>query len=625
MRAIRKMRLCLPAVHLDKSKTLCILQMLVAVLFLVGAALMCYVFVSNEWSTAVAHVVAQGKSVSEVLSAACEEPLRKSRSDEIQMILLRMEIDKRLAYVRVFDSDDRMVAQKGQAGLADDLATMKQVDAWQSANLAGNVYKCPTSGYLYYAFDRDIEVDNQHVGRVQVAFQHPPLVRFAGSGLQRGGIALFGVALLLMLGNYLIHVFVGPLCRLKQQVLEAQESQSEKVELDLPAGGEAGEIAAGIEKIVSNLNTRYRTLADSNRELQVSNRVILFEKRRTESIIDCLTEGVVVTDAYGRISLINHEAESLLQVDRKDVLGKLPAEVLGNRKELAHLVSGDQTSNRRRTVEFEMANGEGKKMVRAVWVPIAGDSTRGNSEKGAGAITMLRDVTQQKMEETARRDFISNVVHELRAPLSSIKSYVEMLLDNEADTPELRAEFFNTINEEADRLSRLIDNMLNISKIEVGGLVLNKSTVKTKRLLEDVLTSVSATAKSKNIAISASLPENLPEAQMDKELVRVVMTNLLGNAIKYTEPGGNVVLAGEVDDDELRVHVVDTGWGIPVDEQEKVFQKFYRGKRTGSEKVTGNGLGLALAREIACLHGGDLRLQSEEGKGSKFTLSLPLK
>jgi signal transduction histidine kinase len=209
--------------------------------------------------------------------------------------------------------------------------------------------------------------------------------------------------------------------------------------------------------------------------------------------------------------------------------------------------------------------------------------------------------------------------------LSAIKSYAEMLIDNEADTPALRAEFFNTINEEADRLERLIDNMLNISKIEIGGLVLNKSPVRTRKMLEDALTSVRATAKSKSIDMSADLPDDMPDVDLDKELIRVVVMNLLGNAIKYTDPGGSIVVSGEIDPDEMRVHVVDTGWGIPLDEQEKVFEKFFRGQRTGSEKATGNGLGLALAREIACLHGGDLRLLSEEGKGSKFTLHLPLK
>jgi len=318
---------------------------------------------------------------------------------------------------------------------------------------------------------------------------------------------------------------------------------------------------------------------------------------------------------------MNREAEALLGVNRKDVIGRAPEEAFTTHKEAAKFMGGGPPgAGGRRSAELDFSGGEGKKIVRAQFTLL-----RGPSQGSAGSVTTLRDVTQQKMEEEARRDFISNVAHELRAPLSAIKSYVEMLIDNEADTPELRAEFFNTINEEADRLARLIDNMLNISKIEIGGLILNKSPVRTRRLLEDALASVRATAKSKSIGITCSLPDDIPDADLDKELIRVVVMNLLGNAIKYTDPGGDVILSGEVDAAEIRVQVVDTGWGIPPDEQDKVFDKFYRGKRTGKEKVTGNGLGLALAREIACLHGGDLRLESQEGKGSKFTLHLPLK
>ena len=616
----KKLKLLLSGIRMENSKTLSMLQVLVAVLFLAGVALMCYVFVRNEWSAAVGHVIAGGDSLSSVLAGAAEEPIRKDDAAALRAMVSGLKYEDRLAFAQVTNAAGAALAHKGADSLAAKLAAMKPRDSWETADTAHRVYKDASSGTWYYVFEKPVLAGSEQVGRVQVTFSHPPLTAFIGSGLKRGGFALVGVALLLLLGNYCIHVFVGPIGRLKRQVQQAQDTEWGKLDLDLPAHGEAGEIAAGIDKIIVNLSTRYRSLADSNRELQVSNRVILFEKRRTESIIDGLGDGVVVTDAYGRISLVNREAEALLQLDRKDALGRMPAEVFVARKEIVQFMNADSAAARRRSAELDFSNGEGRKIIKAVWTPITGPL-----DKPAGAMMTLRDVTQLKMEERARHDFISNVVHELRAPLSAIKSYVEMLIDNEADTPALRAEFFNTINEEADRLSRLIDNMLSISKIEVGGMVLNKSTVKTRKLLEDALASVAATAKSKNIKLAADLPDDLPEADVDKEMVRVVLMNLLGNAIKYTNPGGNVMLAGEVDADEIKVHVIDTGWGIPSDEHEKVFQKFYRGRRTAKEKVTGNGLGLALAKQIARLHGGDLRLESEEGKGSTFTLSLPLK
>jgi len=632
MNPVKKLKVLLSSVRVENSRTLSIIQVLVAALFLAGVALMCYVFVRNEWTSAVGHVIAGGESLTDLAAGACEEPLARKDTLSLNSVVAKLKYEDRLAFAQVSDADGAVLARFGNAALAERLAAMSPADSWETPHTVHRTYRDAGSGMRYYTFERPVLRGDEHLGAVRVALRHPPLLPFIASGMRRAGMGLFGVALLLMLGNYFLHACIGPLGRLKRQVLDAQDKEWEKLDLDLPSGGEAGEIAAGIDRIISNLSVRYRTLADSNRELQVSNRVILFEKRRTESIIDGLSDGVLVTDAYGRISLANREAETLMQIDRKEVLGRLPAEALPSRKEIMQFIGTDGAATRRRSAEFDFSNGEGRKIVRAVWSPFTTTAAFGGAgaaaaqgDKPAGGMLLLREVTQQKMEEQARRDFISNVVHELRAPLSSIKSYVEMLIDNEADTPELRTEFFNTINEEADRLARLIDNMLSISKIEIGGLVLNKSSVKTRKLLEDAISSVAGTAKSKNIKLSANLPDDLPEAELDKEMVRMVLMNLLGNAIKYTEPGGSVIVAGEVDAAEMKVHVIDTGWGIPPDEQEKVFQKFYRGRRTAKDKVMGNGLGLALAKEIACLHGGDVHLQSEEGKGSKFTLSLPLR
>jgi len=621
MDTLKKLRLLLPAMHIEKSKTLSVLQVIIAAIFVLGAALMCYVFVSNEWMSAADYVIAEGGNLSAVLAGGAEGPITSGNTGELQNIVSRLSSNRSLAYVRVTGAGGEILAQTGTTALAKELAAAEPAQTWEANDVSHAMHKL--QGARYYSLSRPIHADAGMLGSVEVVFRHPPLLEYFGAGMRRGGVALLGVALLLMLGNYFLSVVIGPLSRLKCRVLAAQDCEPEKLDLEAKDGGmsgEAGEIAAGIDRIVSNIGSKYRVLADSNRELQVSNRVILFEKRRTEAIIDCLDEGVIVTDAYGRVSLINREAEALLQADRKEVLGRLPAEAFGKNKAATQFICAENTAGRRRCSELDFTSGTTRKIVRAVAAPLSGPS-----DKAAGTLTILRDVTQQKMEEQARRDFISSVAHELRAPLSAIKSYVEMLIDNEADTPELRAEFFNTINEEADRLARLIENLLNISRIEVGGLVLNKSSVKTRRLLEDALASVAGTAKGKNVKLTASLPDDLPDAELDKEMVRVALMNLLGNAIKYTDAGGSIVLAGEVDADEMRVHVIDTGWGIPADEQEKVFEKFYRGRRTAKDKVTGNGLGLALAKEIATLHGGDLRLLSEEGKGSKFTLCIPLK
>ena len=620
MKFLSKITMMMPRIGVVRSRTLSRLQVLMASLFLTGAGLMCFVFVRNEWASAASQVIAGGESVSEVLAATAEEALKEGRGNMLQAVVSRLNEDRQIAYIEVKDSEGAVVADGGRIAVGRRLAEREPSDWWETHDTRYFVYDEEESGQTHFVIEKAVMSGGVEFGRVRVACVRPALAAFIVRGLNRGEVGLFGLAFLLMVGNYLVHVSVRPIVRLKRAMQAAQESDWRRLAESAPKGGDAGEIAAGMTSIFSRLDKEHRMLTDSNRELQVSNRVILFEKRRTEALIDSLSEAVVVCDSYGKITLMNREAEAVLSVGREAVLGKAAVDVFEERRDLVRLLTADTTGTLgRRTVELDFSDDTGRRTVRVQVSKMAGPS-----DGQGGTVLMMRDITQLKMEEQARRDFISNVAHELRAPLSAIKSYVEMLIDNEADTPQLRAEFFNTINEEADRLSRLIDNMLNISKIEVGGLVLNRSSVKTRKLLEDALASVYGTAKGKQIELMSQLPEDMPDAELDKELVRVIMMNLLGNAIKYTEPGGKVVLAGEVEANELKINVVDTGWGIPPDEQEKVFEKFYRGKRTANEKVTGNGLGLALAREIACLHGGDLRLVSEEGKGSKFTLCLPL-
>jgi two-component system phosphate regulon sensor histidine kinase PhoR len=442
--------------------------------------------------------------------------------------------------------------------------------------------------------------------------------------------------LLLIAGNYVAGLLIRPLRMLKEET-EVASKATDDWQLELVAHGEIAEIARNWNSMVDNFHTSYQQVIDARRELEVRNRVMLYEKKRTEAIIDGLTDGVVVIDAYGKINFVNRECENLLGINRSGAIDHVPQDVITDDSVLQCMTTalgeggreaGGQAGtqgkkNPRRVMDTEITRKNGARHIRVTHVPVA-DS---NGSPG-GAIFTLRDITQEKLEERARKEFVSSVTHELRAPLTAIKSYVEMLIDDEAKDPNLQRDFFNTINEEADRLARLIDDMLNMSKIEVGNLVLNKSLVRTRKLVEDAVNGLRSAAKSKSIDLSANLAANLPDVEADKELVRVVITNLLGNGVKYTQDGGRVFLNAEMIENDTGTNVIavsieDNGPGIPEDELDKIFEKFYRGRATANQKVMGNGLGLALAREIATLHGGDIKVTSTVGQGSKFTFLLP--
>jgi two-component system phosphate regulon sensor histidine kinase PhoR len=236
---------------------------------------------------------------------------------------------------------------------------------------------------------------------------------------------------------------------------------------------------------------------------------------------------------------------------------------------------------------------------------------------------MAKDITAARMTQQNQSDFIAHVSHELRTPLTTIKSYVEMLMDNEVSDDDTKIDFYNTINDEANRLARLISNLLNISKIETGSLAINKDMIKTREFIKDIVHSIESQAISKNINLEPIVPDKLSALVVEKDLLRVAILNILGNAIKYTPAGGSITFNVKEDDSYVTLDISDTGYGISSEELPHIFDKFFRSSDDNIKQQTGNGLGLALSREIIRLHDGKIEVTSKPQQGSRFTLTLP--
>ena len=199
----------------------------------------------------------------------------------------------------------------------------------------------------------------------------------------------------------------------------------------------------------------------------------------------------------------------------------------------------------------------------------------------------------------------------------------EMLIDDEVSDRELQKEFYNTISQEVSRLSSFIQNLLNMSKIEMGGLTLDFGLLKTDWLVSDCVTAVEKAAEEKQITLTKNLPDNFPTLIGDKELLKTAIINLLGNSVKYTPPGGQINFSMSQEDDEILCEVSDTGYGIAEEELPQIFDKFFRSKNPSILEEKGSGLGLAMTAEIIQLHGGRIEAQSELGKGTHFRIRLP--
>ncbi|MHC4064005.1 MAG: sensor histidine kinase, partial [Planctomycetota bacterium] len=239
-------------------------------------------------------------------------------------------------------------------------------------------------------------------------------------------------------------------------------------------------------------------------------------------------------------------------------------------------------------------------------------------------VVVITDISQQVRADRAREDFVSQVTHELRTPLTNIRAYAETLSSGMFDDPKVITDCYNVITKETRRLSRLIEDILSISQMEVGSIQLVQDDVDLRTLLSEAARDVRGLADEKDIDLQMALPSKLGTVRGDRDKLAVVINNLLGNALKYTPSGGSVCLGCKLSETGLMITVKDTGIGIDAEDHERIFEKFQRANDPDVQNEAGTGIGLTTAREIVRRHGGDIELMSTKGKGSTFVVKIPI-
>ena len=375
-----------------------------------------------------------------------------------------------------------------------------------------------------------------------------------------------------------------------------------------PAGG-----------LVSHVNKREDS-SDGDEELvanlRLTNKLLSYNVRKFETVLDNLNDGIMILDSSGRVLAMNHIMEQLLNLKRGDIKGKHIRECQGGNLILNFVLEHSESIDK--LVEKTADINVGSSYLRVSYKTLI----RGDGHPN-GSLLIARDITSQKLADQAKIEFLSHVSHELKTPLNTIKAYTEMLVGGEVTGRDTVVEFCNTMNEEAGRLSTLINNLLHLSKIEMGGLVLSRSMTRTKEFIEGIF-KVATAQKKKNINYELILPEKPPPVNIDKEFMGIVLMNLIGNAIKYTPEHGKITLRVDEEGDRLMIHVIDTGIGISEEDKLHIFDKFYRSSDAQVRDKTGHGLGLSIAKQIVELHDGEIRVISKKGEGSQFSVILPV-
>jgi signal transduction histidine kinase len=336
-----------------------------------------------------------------------------------------------------------------------------------------------------------------------------------------------------------------------------------------------------------------------------------------EHAIDALSVGMVIVNEQVRVKHANGAAAALLRVKRDQMNGELVAKLIGDAEVGAAIEEIVAGAGMRRSFEVRRTDDLGGGILRIHVRPMRRDDT-------GGALVTIEDVTQQRVADAARNSFVAQATHELRAPLTNMRLCLENALEDVDSDPSALRTHINTLNQETRRLERMVGEMLSVAQIEAGSLELKRDDVRLDKAFDELQADYKPHAADKKLSLAFELPPKLPVIQGDRDKLMVALHNLIGNAVKYTPSGGKVTVAVRSDTGaRVVVDVIDTGIGIEADEQQRIFEKFYRAKDPRVGKITGTGLGLALAREIARLHGGDIAVQSELNKGSTFTLTLP--
>jgi two-component system, OmpR family, phosphate regulon sensor histidine kinase PhoR len=425
---------------------------------------------------------------------------------------------------------------------------------------------------------------------------------------------LFGASLLiLVLGGIISLLYFQRLAARIERLTAFSLRIAEGDFRPLPAEGprdELADLAHALNDTAARMDTTIRSLSG--------------ERNQSSAILRSMVEGVAVIDANERLVFSNRAFSEILNLDPALIEGRPLLEVVRN-SDLLSLIR--RALRGEEGLRADMAVGIVQQRtfsITATPVQALEVTSPANPEKPSGAVVVLHDVTELRRLERVRQDFVANVSHEFKTPLTAIQGFAETLLAGALEDPQHNRRFLEIIRDHAARLATLTNDLLKLARIEAGKLELEFGPVNLFEIVERCTETTLLKASRKQIALEADVPPGLPAVRGDASLLRDVLQNLLDNAVQYTPAGGRIKVSATAGAREAVVTVEDTGIGIPLAEQERIFERFYRVDAGRSREAGGTGLGLSIAKHIVEAHGGHLCVESEVGRGSRFSFSVAL-
>ncbi|MFP4029706.1 MAG: two-component system histidine kinase PnpS [Candidatus Brocadiia bacterium] len=412
------------------------------------------------------------------------------------------------------------------------------------------------------------------------------------------------VAILLAgLSLYISRRITLPLDQMKHGAQKFARGELDQ-KLPIPRSEEFAALAESLNEMASQLDDQIHT--------------IVRQRNEREAILSSMTEGVIAVDVEGRVLAVNDAGEEILKVDAQQARGRVLEEVI-RVTELQDFV--------RRTLDGDLPleddiilQDEQERVLQA-----HGTALEDAQGREIGALIVMNDVTRLRRLERIRRDFVANVSHELKTPITAIKGFIETLQTASENDPEKTRRFLKIVGKQADRLGAIVEDLLALSRIEQNAQksAVERHTTVMKDLLANAVQDCMPKAREKNIEVLLECQEDL-KACINSALLEQAVVNLLDNAIKYSEEGGKVKIQGSQADGGIEISVSDEGCGIPKEHLGRLFERFYRVDKARSRKLGGTGLGLAIVKHIAQVHAGTIDVESSPGEGSTFFIRIPV-
>ena len=539
-------------------------------------------------------------------------------TNQLQDVLHQTSFQGSVDYAAIVGIDGTFLAHSNPT-LVGTTETLRRGSLLSSGETQG-VRFFDEQGHAVQEYQVPLSVKSEQFGKLKVAFHESSLLSLLGKVDRYAPWAILLPMGLVLVGGRVLWRITGGMSAVETELrnLAQQPPHAELAPNKLQVNSAS---TLGWNRLVESLEHSRNGHTEGGLDQKIATVAASRNQNGMADILQNLTDGIVLTDPEGKVTFANRAIEALLgrDTDNQPLEGNSMTEALLSKlPELSANPLFDPASQNQQVVaEAERELGETQRVLRVSRQPMV-------SESSQGQVWSVRDITQQKLADKMRDQFIDTATHELRTPLSNIKAYAEMLATSDRIEIERQKEFCNIINSEVTRLARFVDDLLSISSMEVGSLSADRQKTDIARLFDEVLVKVQPLMEQKDIQFEVRLPEKMRELMLDKEKIVAVLVNLLGNAAKYTRASGHVSLKVKLEERMLEIAIEDTGVGISEEELPHVFDKFFRSADERVQEETGTGLGLSLAQEVVRMHGGDITVESTLNKGSTFLVTLPV-